>query len=129
MQDTTNVPQLPPYVQGVINLRGRVIPVVSLRLKFGLGEGETTHRTCSVVVEVRGESGDPAAVGVMVDGVNEVMTFVPADLEQPPDFGRGKSIPYLLGMAKVKGKVKILLDIDYVLGQEEVLGLQAALAA
>lgn len=129
LQETTNVPQLPAYVKGVINLRGRVIPVVSLRLKFGLGEGETTYRTCIVVVEVRGSSGESVQVGVIVDGVSEVVTLQAADLEQPPDFGRGRSVPYLLGMAKIKGKVKILLDIDYVLGQEEVLGLQAALAA
>lgn len=119
LQDITAVPQTPAYLRGVINLRGKVIPVVDLRLKFGLPGGEDTARTCIVVVEVRGETG-AMLVGIVVDGVAEVLNLVASDIEDTPEFGKGISTPYLLGMAKLKGKVKILLDIDEVIAAEDL---------
>ncbi len=114
VQDITVVPQTPDFVRGVINLRGKVIPVVDLRLKFGLAEKEYTQRTCIIVVNV--EAGELSLLmGIIVDGVSEVLTLAPADIEDTPDFGNGVETPYLLGMAKVKDRVKILLDIDQVL--------------
>jgi purine-binding chemotaxis protein CheW len=119
IQDITAVPQTPVYVKGVINLRGKVIPVVDLRLKFGLPEQEYTPRTCIVVVQVQGEAG-PLPMGIVVDGVAEVLNLAGADIEDTPDFGDGTTTPYLLGMAKVKGQVKILLEIDRVLTSQDL---------
>ena len=126
IQDITAVPQTPGYVKGVINLRGKVIPVVDLRLKFGLPEIEYTQRTCIIVVQVEAEAHG-MLMGIVVDGVAEVLNLVPGDIEDTPDFGQGVVTPYLLGMAKIKGKVKILLDIDQVLTSQELHGLQSVL--
>ncbi len=126
IQDVTAVPQTPAHVKGVINLRGKVIPVVDLRLKFGLPEQEYTQRTCIIVVQVHGEAG-PMLMGIVVDGVAEVLNLAVADIEDTPDFGDGTATPYLLGMAKVKGKVRILLEIDRVLTSQELHGLEAVL--
>lgn len=122
IQDITAVPQTPAHVKGVINLRGKVIPVVDLRLKFGLVEQEYTARTCIIVVQIRGEAA-PILTGIVVDGVAEVLTLAAADIEDTPDFGDGTATPYLLGMAKVKGKVKILLEIEQVLSSQDLRAL------
>jgi purine-binding chemotaxis protein CheW len=124
IQDITAVPQTPDYVKGVINLRGKVIPVVDLRLKFGVPELEYTRRTCIIVVQARGEAG-PMLMGIVVDAVAEVLNLSVADIEDTPDFGDGTSTPYLLGMAKVKGKVKILLEIERVLTCQDLGALNA----
>ena len=122
--DITAVPQTPAYVKGVINLRGKVIPVVDLRLKFGLPETEYTQRTCIIVVQVQGEHA-PILMGIVVDGVSEVLNLTAAEIEDTPDFGEDVAARYLLGMAKVKGKVKILLEINQVLTSTELHGLDA----
>ena len=122
LQDITSVPQVPGYVKGVINLRGKVIPVVDLRLRFGLPLTEYTERTCIVVVRTH-QTGEELVVGMIVDGVVEVLTLTAADIEDTPDFGPGVTTSYLRGMAKIKGKVKILLDIDQVLSSNEFSGL------
>lgn len=124
VQDITAVPQTPSYVKGVINLRGKVIPVVDLRLKFGLLQVEYTQRTCIIVVLVQGETG-PMLMGIVVDGVAEVANLAAADIEDTPAFTTSGEKSYLLGMAKVKGKVKILLDIDQALASQELRGLEA----
>ncbi|HSW51569.1 MAG TPA: chemotaxis protein CheW [Bryobacteraceae bacterium] len=126
IQDITAVPQTPAYVKGVINLRGKVIPVVDLRLKFGLPEIEYTQRTCIIVVQVQGETNS-MLMGIVVDGVAEVLNLTASDIEDTPDFGQGVATPYLLGMAKIKGKVKILLDINQVLTNQDLQGLEAVL--
>lgn len=122
IQDITAVPQTPPFVRGVINLRGKVIPVIDLRAKFGLEETGYTQRTCIVVVEVRHEGG-AAQMGAIVDGVSEVLTLQGGEIEDTPEFGEDLQVPYLVGMAKVKGKVKMLLDIDTVLNTQDLRGL------
>ena len=126
IQDITAVPQTPAYVRGVINLRGKVIPVVDLRLKFGLQEAEYTQRTCVIVVQVAREVG-AVMMGIVVDGVAEVLNLAAADIEDTPNFGSGGDMGYLLGMAKIKGKVKILLDIDEVLASEDLTALKSVL--
>jgi purine-binding chemotaxis protein CheW len=126
IQDITAVPQTPTYVKGVINLRGKVVPVVDLRLKFGLPEIEYTQRTCIIVVQVRLDSVQ-LLMGIVVDGVSEVLNLASGDIENTPDFGGGVVTPYLLGMAKSKGKVEILLDIDQVLSSQELAGLESVL--
>jgi purine-binding chemotaxis protein CheW len=128
IQDITAVPQTPCYVKGVINLRGKVIPVVDLRLKFGLAEIEYTQRTCIIVVQLQGEANS-MPMGIVVDGVDEVLNLAAADIEDTPEFGQGMATPYLLGMAKIKGKVKILLDIDQVLTTQELHGMDALIHA
>lgn len=128
IQDITAVPQTPAYVKGVINLRGKVIPVVDLRLKFCLPEMEYTQRTCIIVVQVQAGSVS-LPTGIVVDEVSEVLNLTAGDIEDTPDFGDdgASAASYLLGMAKVKGKVKILLDIDRVLSSQEVHGLDTLL--
>jgi len=124
IQDITAVPQTPSHVKGVINLRGKVIPVVDLRLKFGLPQQEYSQRTCIIVVQMSGQAG-PMLIGIVVDGVAEVLNLAAADIEDTPDFGDGTATPYLLGMAKVKDKVKILLEIDRVLTSQDLHALNA----
>ncbi len=126
VQDITAVPQTPGHVKGVINLRGKVVPVVDLRLKFGLPEIEYTQRTCIIVVQVQADSYS-MQMGIVVDGVAEVLNLAPGDIEDTPDFGQGVVTPFLLGMAKIKGKVKILLDIDQVLTTQELHSIEAVL--
>jgi purine-binding chemotaxis protein CheW len=122
VQDITAVPHTPSYIKGIINLRGKVVPVVDLRLKFGLPATEYTQRTCIIVVEVAGESA-PLLMGAVVDSVSEVLNVASSEVEKTPDFGEGVTIPYLLGIAKSKGNVTILLDIDKVLANSELSGI------
>lgn len=121
MQQITTVPQTPQFVQGVINLRGRIVPVVSLRSKFNMPDQDYTERTCIVVVRVEMEGGEQP-MGIIVDGVVEVLLLAADDLEDTPDFGRDVTTSYVRGMAKNKGKVKILIDIDRVLSSQELGG-------
>src|SRR5262249_25950856 len=113
-------------IRGVINLRGKVVPVIDLRLKFGLSAAEYTQRTCIIVTQVQGEAGS-VLMGIVVDGVSEVLNLTPQEIEDTPDFGEQIAMGYLLGMAKVKGKVKILLDIDKVLSSQELHSINALL--
>jgi purine-binding chemotaxis protein CheW len=128
LQNITAVPNTASCVRGVINLRGQVIPVLDLRIKFNLPPVEYTQRTCIVVVDTQ-IAGKSTLMGAIVDGVAEVLTLVPDDIVNTPDFGNGSDSPYLLGMAKVKGKVKILIDIQQVLGSSDPVELERAIAA
>jgi purine-binding chemotaxis protein CheW len=121
--DITAVAQMPAYVKGVINLRGKIIPVVDLRIKFDLAMAETTKHTCIVVVQVKSCSGALISVGILVDDVEEVTNIAANDIEEPPDFGSQISTTYILGMAKIKGTVKALLDIDRVVSGEAIAEL------
>lgn len=125
MMPITPVPQTPEFVKGVINLRGKVIPVVDLRLRFGMEEIGYTERTCIIVVEIAGEIGT-VQTGIVVDSVSEVMNIKGADIEDAPSFGANLETDYILGMAKMEGAVKILLDIDKVLSAEEIAELRDA---
>lgn len=125
VQEITQVPQTPAHVKGVINLRGKVIPVVDLRLKFTMPELEYTHRTCIIVVQVAGPRGT-VLMGIVVDGVAEVLQVAGADVEDTPSFGKEVDVPYVMGLAKQKGRVKILLDIDQVMTARELARLDLA---
>jgi purine-binding chemotaxis protein CheW len=118
----TSLPKTPDFVKGVINLRGKVIPVVDLRLRFGMEEIEYTERTCIVVVESTGNAGE-IHIGIVVDSVSEVLNIKAEDIEDTPTFGTTLNTEYILGMAKMKSKVKILLDIDRVLSAENEIFL------
>ncbi|MBI9084458.1 MAG: purine-binding chemotaxis protein CheW [Desulfobacterales bacterium] len=121
----TPVPRTPPFVKGVINLRGKVIPVVDLRCKFDMPEKEATDRTCIVVVEIDGGAGT-VQIGIQVDAVSEVLNIRHGDIEATPSFGATLDTGYILGMAKIEGGVKILLDIDRVLNTDEIAALDRA---
>lgn len=110
--ELTAVPEMPSYVKGVLNLRGKIIPVTDLRLKFRLGVAEDGENTCIVVVELTLPDGKSTLMGLIVDAVEEVVGISPGEIEQTPDFGISMQPEYILGMAKIKGKVKGLLDID-----------------
>jgi purine-binding chemotaxis protein CheW len=118
MMPITKVPRCPDFVRGVINLRGKVIPVLDLRMRFGVDASEYTERTCVVVVEVDSGSGNHM-VGLIVDSVSEVLNIKSEDIEETPGFGKKINTDYILGMAKMSGGVKILLDIDKVLNEKE----------
>ena len=108
--DITNVPQTPDYMKGVINLRGKVIPVIDLRLKFSMVEEKYTQETCVIVVDVNNTQ-----IGTIVDSVSEVQDINGSEIEETPDLGQGIDTNFILGMGKVKEKIIILLDIEKVL--------------
>jgi purine-binding chemotaxis protein CheW len=116
----TTIPQMPDYVCGVINLRGKIIPVIDLRLRFGFAKAESTEQTCIIVVKVKLPDGRATQMGLVVDGVEEVLNIAATDIEKTPDFGTKIDTQYIVGIAKIKGAVKILLDIDGVVGAETV---------
>lgn len=125
MMPITSVPKTPEFVKGVINLRGKVIPVIDLRLRFGMEELEYTERTCIIVVEIEGQAGI-MLIGIVVDAVSEVLNIKSEDMESTPTFGAKLETQYIMGMAKMEGGVKILLDIDQVLNTEELSALENA---
>jgi purine-binding chemotaxis protein CheW len=111
---------MPEYVKGVINLRGKIIPIVDLRRKFDLSNIKDTDQTCIVVVQVRQSDGSTALMGLLVDAVEEVVNFGAGDIEDTPNFGGSLDTDYILGMAKVRGAVKTLLDIDRVVAADAI---------
>ncbi len=117
--DITAVPRTPSYVKGVINLRGQVIAVIDLRSKFGMETAERTEQTCVIVVEIR-QGGRKLSTGIIVDHVSEVLDIAGEKIEEPPTFGASVDTDFILGMGKIGDSVKILLDIDRVLGEEEI---------
>lgn len=125
MMSITSVPQTPIFVKGVINLRGKVIPVVDLRLKFGIQEMDYTDRTSIIVMEV-GKPSESMQIGIVVDSVSEVVNIKDEDTEDTPTFGTKLDTDYILGMAKMEGSVKILLDMDKVLNAEAMTALKSA---
>ena len=119
----TPMPQAPHFVKGVINLRGKVIPVMSLRLKFGMEEVDYTEKTSIIVVDVSATAENVIHIGIVVDFVSEVINVRSSDVEPAPAFGETLNTDYILGLAKIGSSVKILLDIDRVLSVEELGGL------
>ena len=120
--DITAVPQTPGYVKGVINLRGQVIPVVDLRMKFGMEELDVTEQTCIIVVEITQGSRN-FQTGIVVDHVSEVLDIAGGDIEDSPQFGASVDTAFILGMGKINDTVKMLLDIDKVLAGDDLSGL------
>lgn len=116
MLDITIVPQAPEHVKGVINLRGKVIPVVDLRLKFGFAAQAYDERTCIIVVDIGGGARGTVLMGVVVDAVSEVLTISADEIEATPDFGVEVNTEFTRGVAKIKGRVKFLLDLDRIFG-------------
>ena len=121
MMNITAVPRMPNFMKGVVNLRGKVIPVVDLRLKFGLDEIEHTEQTCIIVVNVARE------IGIIVDTVSEVLDITGENIEPPPAMGGTVDTSFILGMGKVGEEVKLLLDIDKVLTTDELTNITSSL--
>ncbi len=119
MLPITRVPRTPDFIRGVINLRGKVIPIVDLRQKFGMPSSERAD-ACIIVVQVRGVS-----IGIMVDRVSEVLNIATGDIEATPSFGSEIDTEYLLGLAKAEGRVRLLLDIERVLTSQDIVDLSA----
>ncbi|MBK6911184.1 MAG: purine-binding chemotaxis protein CheW [bacterium] len=122
IMDITQVPRMPAHVRGVINLRGKVIPVIDLRLKFDMQSTETTAETCIIVVDVSGN-----LMGLQVDKVSEVLDIAGNDIEDAPTINESVDNSFILGMGKAKGRVNILLNIDRILSLQAD-GVSAQLA-
>jgi purine-binding chemotaxis protein CheW len=122
--DITAVPRTPGHVKGVINLRGQVISVVDLRAKFAMETVERTDQTCIIVVDIQ-QNGRRLNTGIVVDRVSEVLSISADKIEDPPAFDDSVQVDFILGMGKIGGSVKILLDIDKVLNTSEVIELDA----
>ena len=120
----TTVPAAPPYLRGVINLRGSVVPVLDLAIKFGLPATSITKRTCIVIVEAELE-GETAVVGILADAVSQVIGLGAGDIEAPPAFGTRAHADYLLGLGKTDRKFLLLLNVDRILSPTEVVAAGA----
>lgn len=117
----TQVPMVPPFIRGVINLRGSVVPVVDLAVRFGRTACPVTKRTCIVIIETAHEESQPSQqMGIVVDAVSEVLEIPAADIEPPPEFGARIRIDFISGMGKVNGKFVVLLDVSRILSMDEV---------
>lgn len=124
MMDITPVPRTPDFIRGVINLRGKIIPIVDLRVKFGMEAVDSTDETCIIVVQANG-----VQMGIVVDRVSEVLDIASDEVDDVPSFGTDVNTDYILGIGKTDGKVKLLLDIDKVLSNSEFAEMRAAASA
>ena len=118
----TPVPMMPQCVRGVINLRGRVVPVIDLAVRFGREETVPNRRTCVVIIEV-GPEGERQDLGVLVDAVNQVVDLPARDIEPAPGFGTKVRSEFIAGMGKLNGHFVIILDVDRVLSAEDLAAL------
>ncbi len=121
----TEVPNMPSFIRGVINLRGAVVPVVDLAARFNKGTTALTRRTCIVIIEVI-SANEQQVIGVMVDAVNEVLEISPSEIEPPPSFGAKIRADFIAGMGKVDGRFIIMLDVDKVLSVDELAQLPSS---
>lgn len=124
MMDITPVPRTPEFIRGVVNLRGKIIPVVDLRLKFGMDAVDHTDETCIIVVQANG-----VQMGIVVDRVSEVLDIAADEVDAVPSFGGEVDTDYILGIGKTGERVKLLLDIDKVLSSHELVDVKRALAS
>jgi purine-binding chemotaxis protein CheW len=120
IQEVTEVPELPEYVKGIINLRGKIIPVMDVRLRFKKPFREYNDRTCTVVVEI-----NDICIGLIVDAVSEVLSIQEQDIVPPPDLNKGLGNKYIKGIGKVKSEVKLLLDCNKLLSNDEIQNLES----
>ena len=128
MMAVTRMPRTPAYVRGVVNLRGKVIPVLDLRLKFGMETRDDTERTCIIVVQLQA-SGSEITMGIIVDEVSEVLDVAATQIEPPPSFGSAVDVSFIMGMGKVGHKVVQLLDADRILMRQELEAIGTGAAA
>lgn len=120
VQEITEVPELPEYIRGIINLRGKIIPIMDVRLRFKKSFREYNDRTCIVVVEIKDIS-----IGLIVDAVSEVISILDQDIVPPPDLNKGLGNKYIKGIGKVRSEVKLLLDCNKLLSNDEIENLES----
>lgn len=128
MQAVTKVPRTPDYVRGVINLRGKVIPVIDLRKKFGIASVDDTEQTCIIVVQIS-QGEQKIVMGIIIDEVKEVLDIKAENIEETPSFGASIDTQFILGMGKIGNNVKILLDIDKVMSSKELTEIRKTAGA
>jgi purine-binding chemotaxis protein CheW len=128
MMTVTHIPRMPAFIRGVINLRGKVIPVIDLRLKFEMQSAADTDRTCIIVVQVARAAGMEVTMGILVDEVSKVLNVKEDQIEPPPSFGTDVDTDFIMGMGKVGQKVLTMLDIDKVLAGEDAALIEEAAA-
>ena len=116
----TEVPMVPPFIRGVINLRGAVVPVIDLAVRFGRPANAATKRTCIVIIETEAADGQHHQMGIVVDAVSEVLEIPAGEIEPPPEFGAHIRIDFISGMGKVDGKFVVMLDVNRILSLDEV---------
>lgn len=121
----TTVPMMPAFIRGVINLRGGVVPVVDMAVRFGRKSGDVTKRTCIVIIEIQ-SGGEKHDVGVVVDSVSEVLEIPDAEIEPTPSFGARIRAEFIHGMGKINGNFVIILSVNHVLSIDEMAGLGQA---
>ncbi len=121
----TKIPQTPEFMRGVINLRGSVVPVIDLRLKFGMSKTDQTVNTCIIVVEVSMD-GETTILGALADSVQEVIEMEPDQIEPAPHIGTNLNTDFIKGMGKHEGNFIMILDIDRVFSSEEMLAVQGS---
>lgn len=122
MQNVTKVPRVPPFVRGIINLRGKVIPILELRIKFGMDSVEDTDKTAIVVIKISNGESD-VTTGIIIDDVKEVKDLEAGNIEAAPSFGTDIDTDFIMGICKAETNVSILLDIDKILTDKEVSSL------
>ena len=115
----TEVPMTPPFIRGVINLRGAVVPVIDLAVRFGRPPSKTTKRTCIVIIEIQ-TGGQYHQMGIVVDAVSAVLEISAADVEPPPEFGTQIRIDFISGMGKINGQFVVLLNANKILSLDEI---------
>ncbi len=115
IQNITQVPELPPYVKGIINLRGKIIPVMDVRIRFKKEERDYNDRTCIIVIEIK-----EISVGLIVDTVTEVLAISEENIVPPPQMNKGSQSKYIKAIGKAAGGVKLILDCDRLLGEDEL---------
>ena len=120
--DIVSIPKAPVFMKGIVNLRGKVIPIIDLRLKFGMEEREYDDQTCIIIVEIT-FSGEKKFVGIIVDRVAEVVSILDSEIEPPPQYGQKVEQSFITGIGKVKDKVVVLLDVEKIINNEDVLKL------
>ena len=125
LQSITRIPRMPEHMRGIINLRGNAVPVVDLRMKFGLGETESTVETCIIIVEVQVE-GEELVVGALADSVREVFELDTETILPPPRMGSGIDTAFLQGMGKIEERFVMLLDVDRIFSANELTSLAEA---
>jgi len=116
----TKVPRTPGFMKGVINLRGHAVPIVDMRLKFGMSEGEITVNTCIIIVEIKSDQNEIVQIGALVDSVREVIEMKDSEVEAPPKMGLSVNTDYIRGMAKQHDDFVLILDVQKIFSAEEL---------
>lgn len=120
IMEITEVPKAPPFIKGVINLRGKIIPVIDLRVKFGINEKTYDEKTCIIIIELH-EEEKSRLMGVIVDTVTEVLNITSENIDPPPEFNQPNQLEFLFGIGKIKGRVIWLLNLDKIVSCDELV--------